>query len=472
MIARRPSSPRATTLVITLVTLTALAAMAAVALVRVMPRLRMAYQNAAWEEARLAAESGIDAAMGDLLRHAADPNGTSWGGWKQPSGAPATSAPGTSAAPNLITSLTAPVIGLLTGLLGIGPPSTTSPGVITSSPPIYLDNFKVSAATGVPTEVDIQLWALQSKSASHNQWFRIRSMATCALPSAAYEAPANLDAPLRRFSLRQVRSSLRRNDVGEPSSIRLPNVSRTVEVLVEPILPFELALWTKDAMTLSYTGAWNVDSYDSTDSHKSGANGVYPGRTSSRVQSNGNIANSRARPASDLFGPLIAANGTSVRGAVATNGGDDLSTEVHENVSGAIKLDPARIRDDFNREMNPVPRPSGVATLPPPANGFFLTGTPSAPKYYLVTGSLTSFRIIPSFGTAQGVLGRHDRTAIWNLSSPLIRSGQCHGRGATSTGILPSTSNLQLRPVEQQAAGPTHDHRRLQRHPAIAPGPR
>src|SRR3954468_18090055 len=109
---------RGTTLVITLVTLAALSSMAAVALMRALPRQRMAYQNAAWEEARLAAESGIDAAMGDLLRNAANSDPAAWSAWRQSTtGQPATSAPGPSTSTNLITALTTPILNLLGGLL-------------------------------------------------------------------------------------------------------------------------------------------------------------------------------------------------------------------------------------------------------------------------------------------------------------------------------------------------------------------
>src|SRR5258708_11730064 len=76
----------ASTFFVTLATLPALWLMAAYSLTRVLPRLRMAYQNAAWQEARLAAEAGVDAAMGDLLRNAVGPNPGTWPGWKQDNG--------------------------------------------------------------------------------------------------------------------------------------------------------------------------------------------------------------------------------------------------------------------------------------------------------------------------------------------------------------------------------------------------
>src|SRR3954468_9259015 len=80
---KRPSPAEASSLIVTMATLTALSLMAAFALTRVLPRLRMAYQNAAWEEARLAAEAGVDAALADILRYSNGSTPPSWAGWKQ-----------------------------------------------------------------------------------------------------------------------------------------------------------------------------------------------------------------------------------------------------------------------------------------------------------------------------------------------------------------------------------------------------
>jgi len=228
-------------------------------------------------------------------------------------------------------------------------------------------------------------------------------MATCAMPPVAYRAPINLDAAFRRFSLRNVRPSLRNDDVGKATDVPMPNVSRTVEVLVEPILPFELAIWGAQSVNLSPLGAWNVDSYDSSDPAKSNT-GLYPGRGSPLLQSNGHVACSQPAPADALYGPLISANGATVSGAVASNGGDDLSTPVHENVSGTIGLDQARIRDDFARAMNPVSRPSGGVVLQAPLIGPFVAGTEDLPTQYLVPGNLGALRIAAPLGQARGMI--------------------------------------------------------------------
>ena len=420
------SAAGGSTLVVTLVVVAALSLMAAHTLTRAVPRVQMAYQNAAWQEARVAAEAGIDTAMNDVLINATGFQPGTWTGWKEettstPAGGGGSvlqsvlqtiqtttttlSGSGTPGGSLLVTTTNA-LNGLLRGILTPSPATGgtfASGSSVPASAPLYLDNIRLSAVTGVPTEVDIRLWALQPNLNPNARWFRIRCMATCALPPTAQSPPANLDARLRRFSLRSVRPALRKDDVGVPSTIPLPNVSRTIEVLVEPILSFELALWTGEGLALPLSGPWDIDSFDSTDPNKSGPDRSYPGRGSRQVQVNGDIASS-LEPASNLtYGPAIAANGTRVHGAVATNGGDDSSTKEHENVSGTFGLDPARIHDDFSRQMVPLIRPAGEF-MPPPGAGAFVTGPETAPAIYSVHGSLTELSITPPASATKGVV--------------------------------------------------------------------
>ena len=368
-------------LLMTLTTLAALTLVAAYTMQRVSPKFQAAHQTAAWQEARLAAEAGVDAAMGDLVKNATGQTPGTWPGWKQQSGAPA----GT-----VLAGLLSPVTNLLNSLLAPPSPGTTT---TTSTAPIFLDNVNISAGSGPLTAVDVQLWGLRQTD-TQRYWFRIRSMATCAIPPVAYKTAEKLDGPLRRLSLRQVRAQLGKEDVGDRMGIPAPSASRIVEVLVEPILPFELALWTDRALSLGTSGTWGVDSYDSRDPQKSAPAGTYPGHASPKVQEHGHVASNRGRPADALYGPLIAANGARVRGVVATNGGDDPATAEHENVAGAIALDPARVRDDFFREMKPPVRPASGAAWAAPLYGLpFVSGPDSAPTQYLVAGNLESLHI-------------------------------------------------------------------------------
>ena len=190
----------------TLTTLAALSLVAAYTLRRISPKFQAAHQAAVWQEARVAAEAGVDAAMGDLLKNATGPTPGAWRGWKRENGAPA----GT-----VLSDLLNPVTNILNALLGGGGFGTAP---TSQTEPIFLDNVNVSAAGGLLTEVDVQLWALRPAD-SRRYWFRIRSMATCALPPAAYKSAEKLDGPLRRLNLRQIRPQLRKDDVGAPMGI-------------------------------------------------------------------------------------------------------------------------------------------------------------------------------------------------------------------------------------------------------------
>lgn len=407
----KPLLPRPThggVIVITLATVAALSFLAAYTLTRSAPRVRMAYQNAAWQEARVAAEAGIDAAMNDLYVNATGFSPGAWPGWKQEAAPVAAPTSSGGLLGGLLGGATSTLSGILVSLLGGGTTSstTTTPGTaVNSAAPIYLDNVRLSATTGIATEVDVRLWALEPVSNPNARWFRIRCMATCALPpGSAAGTPANLDARLRRFSLKNVRPALRNDDPGRPSSIPLPNISRVIEILVEPIHSFELALWTAGQITLPPSGSWAIDSFDSTDPKKSGPGGIYPGSGSPMVQANGHIASSAAHAFDSPYGATIAANGTRVNGAAATDGGDDPATREHENISGTFAMDPARIHDDFNRQMIPLPRPAGEF-LPPPAGGSFSTGPQSSPLIYSVHGDLKTVNITaPATGTGAVVI--------------------------------------------------------------------
>jgi hypothetical protein len=148
-----------------------------------------------------------------------------------------------------------------------------------------------------------------------------------------------------------------------------------------------------------------VDSYDSRDPNKSTPDGQYPGIDSSKTQSNAAIANNAVRPVDSLYGPLVALNGSAVHGAVATNGGDDPATTDHENVSGATKIDPSQVRDDFYRDLPFFSRPVAGLLLPPPDPGKpFVAGTVSEPKVYLVTKNLQAFTVVPESDKEPGAL--------------------------------------------------------------------
>jgi hypothetical protein len=150
------------------------------------------------------------------------------------------------------------------------------------------------------------------------------------------------------------------------------------------------------------------------------------------VQENGSVASDLARPAGDLYGPLIAARGTRVRGTVATNGGDDPATPDHENVSGAINLDPARIRADFYRDLPAPVRPSTGIFLPAPLLGLpFVAGPAAAPTQYIAGGNLGVFTIqaTPGVPSAITILVNGDLDVWGQLDIPPNVTAQIYVRG-------------------------------------------
>lgn len=402
------SSRRGSTLVLSLTCIALLAIAAAYTLQRITPRFQMAAQAAAWQEARLSAEAGVDVALVELERNALGFNEGSWSGWQQYERA---------APPPLLDGLLRPVTSLLPSIPLVG--GTLAPAVGTTlasvnnllgllgnsvevTGPIFLDDLQIAAAGNRETNVDVQLWAVYPTPSPYYRWFRLRSMATVALPPLATQSHETTEGHLRRFSLREVRPQLRENDVGTPMDVPTPHSSRIIEVLVEPLLPFELAVLTDRSLRLGTSGSWLLDSYDSRDPEKS-ADGLYPGKDSPRVQDNANIASNAARPADAPYGPLISANGARVRGGIGTNGGDDPKTESRESVAGATRVNPDRVRDDFYRELRPLARPSrGIFRTPPAPGQAFAPGSVAQPAKYLITKNLGGFSVAPAPAGSEG----------------------------------------------------------------------
>jgi hypothetical protein len=378
------------TLVLTLTTITLLAIMAAYTLRRVAPKFRMTAQAAGWQEARLGAEAGVDVALSALQQNAAGAAPGVWSGWTQSQGGPV----GKTTLANPLAPVLGLVNGLVNGLLGLlgSPVTVSSPTPAAISAPI-LNSMQISPGGGPPTSVDVKLWAVYPTASPYYRWFRIRATATCPLPKPCYQAPEDLDVSLRRYSLHAVRPQLK-NDDAAAGAVPTPSASRVVEVLVEPVLPFELAIMTNQSLSLATSGAWSVDSFDSRDPLKSNPDGTYPGTGSPLAQSNGNIASDLGRSPEMLYGPLIAVNGCTVRGAISTDGGDDPDTTNHENVSGASGVDPSRIRSDFFREMPPLARPaSGIFLTAPPPGSPFVAGPAGQPAQYLIHTNLSAFTV-------------------------------------------------------------------------------
>ena len=125
------------------------------------------------------------------------------------------------------------------------------------------------------------------------------------------------------------------------------------------------------------------------DPNKSGPNGLYPGDSSPKIQSNGDIASNKALATTTTYGPLIAANGAQVLGSVSTNGGDNpATTNTYENVSDSGGIDQSRIDASFDDPLRPapVPTPSSYLNKPNYSAGepFAASGSTATENYYRV----------------------------------------------------------------------------------------
>jgi hypothetical protein len=166
------------TTIVALLTLLVLVMVAIGVLRTSVPRFHVSHQTAGWQEARLAADAGIDIALERLNKNVPEPASSTadWSGWKLS---------GSSAASGLL--LARSNAGAVSGL-------TASGNSLIASPTIYLDNVDVSPAGGARAATDIQLTALYLNSGTAasgvNPWFRIRSMGTASLsgpPRAAHD---------------------------------------------------------------------------------------------------------------------------------------------------------------------------------------------------------------------------------------------------------------------------------------------
>ena len=350
-----------------------------------MPRLRGIYQGASWQEALFGAESGVDYTLSQLNTWAptvSDPNSYPWttNAWNTTSATYATNGQRTLADASL------PHLG-------------------------GNNNVRV-------TRIAVDIYSREqvgsiSANWTNNPWFRIRSTARANLPGTTVSADRR-DQELRRMQLSN-------KTLGAAD----PCVTRTVEVIARPRYRFSRAITAAQGLSLGNSSNWLVDSFDSTDSSKSGpgtsAGGIYD---PAEAQSNGGIASAQQNPDATPYGTLITGNGAVVKGDVQTAGGDDPNTVAHENVSGSTGMDPSRITDDFNEDISPTTAPTWTSwTYQGSLPTSFVTGTKASPTRYALTGNLSTFAVT---APAAGTIGYVEIIVSGNLST-----GNGNGAGIT-----------------------------------------
>ena len=264
-------------LVWTVLTIGILSLIAVETLRLVTAKYQNALQTSTWQEALLAAESGIDVAIIELRKSLYPQPNNAWQGWNNP--------PGNSVTGYELT--TVPNAGLN------GTPMTIETNV--DAPSQLID----------PTN----LW----------QYYRIRTVGTIPITGPARASDNPQDTKLRRLSLRWERFT---NGILTPHLLTAPQVSRRIEAIVRPVSAFDQAVMSVGVVDLTNQNIV-VDSYDSTDPTKS-TNGLYD---PAKRQENGDIATD---------GQLIEAGNAQIYGDVATNAG---TVSGAANITGVERTD-------------------------------------------------------------------------------------------------------------------------------------
>src|SRR5437870_3132999 len=271
------SSKAGSVLVWTVVIIGILSLIAVETLRLVTAKYQNALQTSTWQEALLAAESGLDLAIVELRKSLYPQPNHAWDGWNNPPG-------------NEVT----------------GYELTTVPNAGLNGTPMTIE-----------TNVDAPTQLIDPTNSW--QYYRIRTVGTIPITGPARTSDNPQDTKLRRLSLRWERFT---NGILTPRLLTAPQVSRRVEAVVRPVSAFDQAIMSVGVVDLTNQNIV-VDSYDSTDPTKS-TNGLYD---PAKRQENGDIATD---------GQLIEAGNAQIHGDVATNAG---TVSGAANITGVERTD-------------------------------------------------------------------------------------------------------------------------------------
>lgn len=264
-------------LVWTVVIIAILSILGAEVLRVVSSKSQSALQTSIWQEALLAAESGIDLGIVELRKSLFPPPNHAWEGWNN---TPAN------------------------GVVSYGLTTIPNAGL---------------ASTQMTIEVNVDAPSNLIDPTNGWQYYRIRTIGTMPLTGPARVADNKQDTRLRRLSLRFERFT---NGVLTAHAISTPQVSRRAEAIVRPVGSFNQAIMSVGILDLTNQNIV-IDSYDSGNSTKS-TNGLYD---AAKRQQNGDIATD---------GQLIDAGNAHVYGDVATNAG---TVSGAANITGIERTD-------------------------------------------------------------------------------------------------------------------------------------
>src|SRR5438067_7295232 len=277
LMLRQDSTKTGSVLVWTVLVIAMLSLIAVETLRLVTAKYQNALQTSTWQEALLAAESGIDLAIVELRKSLYPQPNYAWEGWNNPPG-------------NEVT----------------GYELTTVPN---------------AGLNGTPMTIETNVDAPSQLIDPTNSWqyYRIRTVGTIPITGPARASDNPQHTKPRRLSLRWERFT---NGILTPHLLTAPQVSRRIEAIVRPVSAFDQAVMSVGVVDLTNQNIV-VDSYDSTDPTKS-TNGLYD---AAKRQENGDIATD---------GQLIDAGNAQIHGDVATNAG---TVSGAANITGVERTD-------------------------------------------------------------------------------------------------------------------------------------
>jgi hypothetical protein len=274
---RGPQKTQGSILVWTVLVIAILSILGAEVLRVVSVKHQNALQTATWQEALLAAESGIDLAIVELRKSLYPPPNNAWQGWNNtPSD----------------------------GVVSYGLTTVANAGL---------------AGTQMTIEANVDAPAVLVDPVSGWQYYRIRTVGTMPITGAPRTTDNKQDGRLRKLSLHWERFT---NGVLTAHAISAPQVCRRAEAIVRPVSSFAQAAMSVSTMDLTNQNIV-IDSYDSRDPNKS-TNGLYD---VTKRQQNGDIATD---------GNLIDAGNAHIYGDVATNSG---TVSGAANITGTERTD-------------------------------------------------------------------------------------------------------------------------------------
>ncbi len=259
---RLPSRNEGSILVWTVMTIAVLSLLAAEVIRLVSLKYQSALQTATWQEALLAAESGVDLGIVELRKSLYPSPNHAWEGWNN---APAN------------------------GVVSYGLTTVPNAGL---------------AGTPMTIEVNVDAPASFVDPVNGWQYYRIRTIGTMPITGFARVSDNKQDNRLRKLSLRFERFT---NGILTAHAVASPRVSRRIEAVVRPVSSFNQAIMGVSTVDMTNQNIV-VDSYDSSDPTKS-TNGLYD---VAKRQENGDVATN---------GNLIEAGNAHIYGDVATNSG-------------------------------------------------------------------------------------------------------------------------------------------------------